>query len=182
MTRVPGRVLGVDLGERRIGLAVSDPTGTLASPHTVLTRSGDRGHDHRAILAVAAELGAGRVVVGLPRSLSGRLGPAAKGVLEEADALRRSAGAAGPQVDLHDERFTTVIARRSRRDQRPAGSPGAGGRAERRNGGRAGRGGRATATRPVDDAAAAVMLQSYLDGHRSGAGGHGDGPGGGVGG
>jgi RNase H-fold protein (predicted Holliday junction resolvase) len=66
-----GRVLGVDLGERRIGLALSDPTRTVASPHDVLTRSGDRTADHQAILAAAAAAGATTIVVGLPVSLSG---------------------------------------------------------------------------------------------------------------
>lgn len=147
------RVLGVDLGERRIGLAVSDPGGVLASPHSVLERSGRRADDHRAILAEAADLGVGVVVVGLPRSLSGRMGPAARGVLDEVEALRSEAGPSGPRVEVHDERFTTVIAQQARRASGTAGRR----RAERR--GRRGGGPR----RPVDDAAAAVMLQSYLD-------------------
>ena len=54
----PGtRILGVDLGERRIGLAVTDPSGVLASPHSTLTRAADRADDHRAIVAAATELG-----------------------------------------------------------------------------------------------------------------------------
>ncbi|MCC6339372.1 MAG: pre-16S rRNA-processing nuclease YqgF [Acidimicrobiia bacterium] len=160
------RVLGVDLGERRIGLAVSDSGGVLASPHSVLGRSGDPAGDHRNILEVAADLGAGRIVVGLPRSLSGRLGPAARGVLDEVDALRRAAGPSGPEVEVHDERFTTVIAHEARRA--PAGPAPSGGRGRS---GKVRRPGRRTGPpAPVDDAAAAVMLQSYLDARR-GAGG-----------
>lgn len=160
------RVLGVDLGERRIGLAASDAGGVLASPHSVLGRSGDPADDHRAILAVAEDLGAGRIVVGLPRSLSGRLGPAARGVLDEVDALRRAAGPSGPEVELHDERFTTVIAQEARRAPVGRGSPGGHGRS-----GRARRPGRRTGPpSPVDDAAAAVMLQSYLDARRGSGG------------
>jgi len=138
------RVLGVDLGERRIGLAVSDPTGTLAGPHQILDRSGDPAADRRAVVAVARELGATRIVVGLPRSLSGRDGPAARAARAEAEALR---GEGGPDliVELHDERFSTVTAQQSVR------ASGARRKARRR---------------PVDDVAAAVILQSYLESRR----------------
>jgi len=74
-----GRVLGVDLGSRRIGLALSDPNGRVATPHAVIERSGDPAVDRRKILAHAREAGASRVVVGLPLSLSGDVGPAAAG-------------------------------------------------------------------------------------------------------
>ncbi len=164
------RVLGVDLGERRIGLAVSDPGGILASPHRVLDRSERRADDHRAILGAASDLGADVIVVGLPRSLSGRLGPAARGVLDEVDALRRSAGREGPRVEVHDERFTTVIAHRARRAAGLRGStdgPGGSGRSGRPRRAR----GAAGPPAAVDDAAAAVMLQSYLDEQRRAADG-----------
>jgi len=138
------RVLGVDLGERRIGLAVSDPTGTLAGPHQILDRSGDPAADRRAVVAAARELGATRIVVGLPRSLSGRDGPAARAARAEAEALRAEAGPDLP-VELHDERFSTVTAHQSVR------ASGAGRKARRR---------------PVDDVAAAVILQSYLESRR----------------
>ncbi|MGH7358670.1 MAG: Holliday junction resolvase RuvX, partial [Acidimicrobiia bacterium] len=133
------RVLGVDLGERRIGLAVSDPTGSVARPLRVLERSGPRAADRRAILSAATEVAAGRIVVGLPRSMSGSEGPAARAVREEVEALQSEAGPI--EVTVHDERLTTVMARRvqPRRRQR------------RRE--------------PVDDLAAALILQSYLDSH-----------------
>lgn len=140
------RVLGVDLGSRRIGLALSDPGGVVATPHRRLERSGDPGADHRAIVAVAREAGADRIVVGLPLSLSGALGPAARAVIEEVEALRAEAGE-GMRVETHDERLTTVVAEQGLRA--------AGTRRRRR---------RAV----VDEAAAAVMLQSYLDGSRAG--------------
>jgi len=136
-----GRVLGVDLGSRRIGLAVSDPDGRVATPHSVVERSGDPGVDRRKILAHAREAGASRVVVGLPLSLSGGVGPAAKAVLEEVDALRALAGGE-VTVETHDERLTTVIAERGMREA------GVARRARRRT---------------VDPAAATVMLQSYLE-------------------
>jgi putative pre-16S rRNA nuclease len=135
------RILGVDLGTRRIGLALSDPSGTLASPLSVLARSGDRARDHRAIAAAALEHEADRIVVGLPRSLSGRSGPAERSTREEIDELR-AVVPEGVVVDCYDERFTTVIAQRSlvesgmRRDAR---------------------------RQVVDKVAAAVMLQSYLE-------------------
>jgi putative Holliday junction resolvase len=131
----------VDLGSRRIGLALSDASGTLASPLDVLTRSEDRSRDHAAILGAAREHGAATIVVGLPRSLSGGVGPAAREARAEIEELR---AAAGPDIEVEefDERFTTVIAQRSlveagvRRDAR---------------------------RQVVDKVAAAVMLQSYLD-------------------
>lgn len=140
MTRAPGRVLGVDLGERRIGLALSDPSRTIASPLEVLTRSNDRDRDRRAIGEIARANGVTLVVVGLPRSLSGRDGPAARAARAESAAL--AAVAPDLPVVLHDERLTTVEAQRSL-DR--AGV--------RRVHGRT----------VVDKVAAAVMLQSFLD-------------------
>jgi putative Holliday junction resolvase len=137
------RILGVDLGSRRIGLALSDPSGTLASPYEVLARSGDRKRDHAAIITAARENEADRIVVGLPRSLSGKQGPAERSTLEEIEELR-AAVPEGITIDAYDERFTTVIAQRSlvesgmRRDARK---------------------------QVVDKVAAAVMLQSYLEAH-----------------
>jgi putative Holliday junction resolvase len=137
-------MLGVDLGARRIGFAVSDATGTIAEPHAILERSGDADQDRRAIVATAHEVGATRIVVGYPRSLSGRDGPAARAAVAEADALRTVAGPTLP-VDLHDERFSTHLARQAV----------AAGGARRK-----------VRQRPVDDVAAAVILQSYLESHR----------------
>ena len=136
-----GRVLGVDLGSRRIGLALSDPGGRVATPHAMIERSGDPAVDRRNILAHAREAGASRVVVGLPLSLSGDTGPAARAVLEEVDALRALAGEE-VTVETHDERLTTVIAEQGMREARVP---------------------RRARRRTVDSAAAAVMLQSYLE-------------------
>ena len=136
-----GRVLGVDLGSRRIGLALSDPAGRVATPHGMIERSGDPAVDRRKILAQAREADASRVVVGLPLSLSGDTGPAARAVLEEVDALRAVAGEE-VTVETHDERLTTVIAEQGMREARVP---------------------RRARRRTVDSAAAAVMLQSYLE-------------------
>lgn len=134
------RVLGLDLGSRRIGVAVSDATGTLASPHGVVERSGDTAADHRRLAELVIELGAERVVVGLPLSMSGGYGPAARAAAEEAAQLAALLPVA---VDAYDERLTTVSAQRALR------SGGTRARQQRR---------------VIDQAAAAVMLQAWLDG------------------
>lgn len=142
MSNAHGRVLGVDLGSKRIGLALSDPSRTIASPLTVLTRTKDPGADRRAVLAAASEHEATLVVVGHPLSLNGKEGPAAKAARAEADALREL-GAGAISVVLHDERLTTVSAHDALR------SAGVRGRDR---------------TAVVDKVAAAVLLQAFLDG------------------
>jgi len=137
----PGRALGVDLGSVRIGLALSDPTRTVASPYDVAQRGADHAADHRAILDVARANGVTTIVVGLPRSLSGAMGPAARAAEEEIAELRAAAGA---EIDVvaHDERLTTVTAERALDEAR----------VDRR-----------TRKAVVDKVAAAVMLQSWLE-------------------
>jgi putative holliday junction resolvase len=137
-------VLGVDLGTRRIGLALSDPGGVIASPLAVLVRSGDVTADHRSIVATAHEHGAERIVVGLPLALSGKAGPAAKAALDEIEELRAVAGEAIP-VEPFDERLTTVIAERGLIDGKVR---------------------RGTRRQVIDKVAAAVMLQSWLEARR----------------
>jgi putative Holliday junction resolvase len=136
------RTLGLDLGERRIGVAVSDSGGILASPHGVIERGATRGVDHAAIAAIVAELGADRVVVGLPLSLSGAAGRAAQAALAEAAAL---ASVLEVPVETFDERLTTVAAARSMR---------AGGTKARKQ------------RRRIDEMAASVMLQNWLEQRR----------------
>lgn len=133
------RALGLDLGTKRVGVAVSDRSGTIASPLMVLPRSGSRREDHRRLADLVREEEAEIVVVGLPRSLSGRLGPAATGALTEVEVL---ATVVGVPVVTHDERFTTVTAERS------LGERGVRGRRRRE---------------VVDKVAAAVILQAWLD-------------------
>lgn len=103
------RALGIDLGSKRIGVALSDSAGTLATPYEVVSRSGDRPRDHRRIATLAEEAGAECLVVGLPLSLDGTVGPAARAALAEADEL---AVATGLPVETWDERLTTVTAER----------------------------------------------------------------------
>jgi putative Holliday junction resolvase len=136
------RALGLDLGERRIGVALCDSAGTLATPYEVVQRSGDRRHDHRRIAELVDEAGAEVVVVGLPLSLDGSVGPAAAGVEAEVAELREHLGV---PVEVWDERLSTVEA--GRRLQ-TAGVPGR----KRRH--------------VIDQVAATVILQSWLDATR----------------
>jgi putative Holliday junction resolvase len=138
------RAVGIDLGSKRIGVAVSDAGGVLASARATLGRSGDRAQDHRRIAEVVAEEEAGIVVVGLPRSLDGGAGPAAAAVAEEVGEL---AAVLPVPVVTHDERFTTVTAHEQLR------AAGLGGRQRRA---------------VVDQQAAAVLLQAWLDAGRPG--------------
>src|SRR5207302_9016107 len=99
-TRAHMRVVGIDLGERRVGVAVSDSDGTLASPYVVTERPGDAGRDHAEIARIVTEVGASTVVVGLPIPRDGTVGQPAKAARTEADLL---AGALGVPVQTHDE-------------------------------------------------------------------------------
>ncbi|ORW26044.1 Holliday junction resolvase RuvX [Mycobacterium palustre] len=138
-----GRSLGIDVGSVRIGVAVSDPDGILATPVETVRR--DRSGKHlRRLAALAAELEAVEVVVGLPRTLADRTGPSARDAIEVAGAL--AARIAPVPVRLADERLTTVSAQRSLRaagvkakDQRSV----------------------------IDQAAAVAILQSWLDQRRA---------------
>jgi putative holliday junction resolvase len=103
-----GRVIALDYGAARCGVAVSDPTGTLATPLAAVERPGTR-RGLNAILAVVREQEAVAVVVGLPRSLSG--GDSAQTAETRAFAARLAERLSVP-VTLYDERFTTALARR----------------------------------------------------------------------
>jgi putative Holliday junction resolvase len=136
----PGRVLALDPGTRRVGVAVSDPLGITAQPHSVL--DAEDPDLMGQIARLGADLGVERIVVGLPVSLNGTEGPAAATARTFAAAV---AGATGLPVDLADERFTSVSAERVLVE---AGLSGRRRRAVR------------------DRVAAAVLLQAYLDGGR----------------
>lgn len=140
----PGRVVGVDLGSKRVGVAVSDAGGRLASPYEVLSRSGDADGDRRRLKAIVEEVEATRVVVGLPLSMDGSVGPAASAALAEAAALEEVL--APVPVETFDERLTTVCADRSMMQRNM--------NAQARR-------------KVVDKVAAAVMLQAWLDGREA---------------
>jgi putative Holliday junction resolvase len=134
------RALGVDLGSKRIGIAVSDRSGTIASPLVVLQRSGSMARDHHAIAKLVEEEEAEAVVVGLPLNMNGSVGPAAKAAIAEAEAL---ATVVSVPVHTSDERRTTVTADQAMLQ--------AGMKAQARR-------------KVVDKVAAAVLLQHWLDG------------------
>ena len=139
------RALGVDLGSKRIGVAVSDRSGTIASPLVVVARSKSRRRDHERLAELVRDEEAECVVVGLPRSLSGELGPAATAVLSEVEVL---ATVVGVPVETYDERLTTVAAESALREA------GIHGQARRQK---------------VDKVAAAVILQGWLEARRGGS-------------
>ena len=136
--RPKGRVLALDVGEVRIGLAISDPARTVALPAgTIVVRGAPQ--DLKAVAALVGGQGATEVVVGHPLSMSGKRGPAAHRAEEFATGLR---AVLEVPVHLQDERLTTVEANR---DLRSAGASGP------------------KARRAVDQAAATLILRAYLE-------------------
>jgi putative Holliday junction resolvase len=135
------RALGLDLGTRRVGVALSDSGGSVATPLTTIDRGRKRHRDEllRELLALVEAYDVEIVVVGMPRSLDGTDGPAAKRAAEEIAAI----GVNLPvPVESYDERLTTLIAEQSLRDL--------GVRAKDQR-------------KAVDQLAAAEILQSWLD-------------------
>jgi putative holliday junction resolvase len=142
MTDAKGRRLGIDVGAVRVGVALSDPDGLLATPLATVPRDAVRGTDLTAIAGLVAEHDVVGVVVGLPRTLAGREGQAAEAARAFAEAL---AAVIPVPVTFADERLTTVVATRQLRES-----------------GRRGRRQRAV----VDQVAAVAILQGWLDAHR----------------
>ena len=138
------RALGIDFGERRIGLALSDETGTIASPLTTLPRRRGKRPPLRRIEETAHRYGVKALVLGLPLELTGEESAWSRQVREIGDQL---AARLGIPVHLVDERLTSV---RASRAVRGIGLP----RRKREDRAR------------IDAAAAALILQGWLDGHR----------------
>ena len=136
--------LGVDVGSVRVGLAACDPAGVLASPVETVARDRRGDADLARIAALARELEAIEIVVGLPLSLSGKAGRAATAASEYASRLAQITGPT--PVRLVDERLSTVSAHGN------LASAGLGSRARRA---------------VVDQAAAVIILQSALDAERA---------------
>ncbi len=103
------RILSLDVGEKRIGIAVSNPGRTIAQGVKVYSTSGSMTKDIAAIRDLVRELEVSLVVVGLPKNLDGSLGSKAKEIMRFADSIRE---ATGLPVDLWDERFSTNEAHR----------------------------------------------------------------------
>ncbi|HEY8814932.1 MAG TPA: Holliday junction resolvase RuvX [Candidatus Dormibacteraeota bacterium] len=137
------RILAIDPGSKRVGVALSDPTATIAQALTTMPAEPAATLPAR-IAVLARENEAARIVVGLPKRLDGSRGPEAKAAQQLANAIR---SASGLPVELVDERLTTVAAERSliadgvRRDKRRLS---------------------------VDRVAATLMLQAHLDRRRAG--------------
>jgi putative Holliday junction resolvase len=132
------RSLGLDIGDKRIGVALSDPGGILASPFTIIDRR-DESLDIETIIGIISQKQVERVVVGLPWSLDGSLGRQAEKVKEFTQKLCRHTQV---PVEYRDERLTTVMAERLRR---VAGSK------------------KSREKVRYDAQAAALILQGYLD-------------------
>lgn len=136
------RLLGLDIGERRIGVAVSDPSGRVATPLKVLDAR-DVARDASPLRRIVDDYDVGEIVVGLPLTMSGEEGPQAGSVKV---AARRLLEPLGVTVIYHDERLSSAQA------ERAMAEAGADARARRGS---------------VDMVAAAVILQSYLDASRT---------------
>ncbi|NNE44038.1 MAG: Holliday junction resolvase RuvX [Gemmatimonadetes bacterium] len=147
-----GRWVGIDLGDRRIGVAVSDPTGFLAEGRDTLDRSGE-SFPWRAIEAVLEEADARGVVVGEPLNMDGSAG-------ERAELSRRFAAElherTGVRVELQDERLTSVQAQRMLIETRPGGGGKPGGKKSKKKS-------KGKRKEDVDQVAAVLILQAWLD-------------------
>ncbi len=136
------RAVGIDLGRRRIGVAVSDDAGRVALARGTVKRVGDQPVEHREIADIVTEVGASTVIVGLPLTIDGSNDIAAKAARSEAKNLAKRLDV---PVELWDERLSTVQAERG---LRAAGLDAA------------------TRRSVIDAEAAAVILQAWLDGQR----------------
>jgi putative Holliday junction resolvase len=132
------RILGLDVGEKRIGVAMCDPLGILASPLTQISRTGKQAAIE-AILDLVRQYEVERIIAGLPYSIDGSLGQQARRV---SDFLQKLSERLDIPVETWDERYTTVAAESKMIE--------AGIRKERRK-------------KQIDAAAAALILQEYLD-------------------
>jgi putative Holliday junction resolvase len=136
MAETGQRVMGVDYGEKRIGVALSDPLRIMASPLTIITRTTE-SQDINALLDIAAQRDVGRIIIGLPVSLDGSLGPQAAKVKAFTGEMARSTDI---PIEFRDEKLSTVEAKELVQKARKTDHK----------------------TR-YDAAAAALILQSYLD-------------------
>ena len=135
-----GRILGLDFGSKRLGFALSDPMGMLATPHSVETLA-DPNQALNVIERKCRETGAVKLVIGLPKNMNGTLGPAAQGVLALKEKLAQRLTI---PVETWDERLSTVSAHNAMIEADLS---------------------RARRKEIVDKLAAQIFLQNYLDAH-----------------
>ncbi len=136
MRGVVTRCLGLDIGDRRIGVALSDPKGILATPLDTIERA-DEAADIAAIDQIIGQYQVGKIIIGLPRSMDGSIGRQAEKVKAFTEGLNRRIKV---PLEFRDERLSTVSAQRLMRETK---------KANRKAG--------------EDAVAAAVILQAYLD-------------------
>ena len=134
----PGRTIGLDVGDARIGVAVGDPLGILAQPHAVIQRSSP-DQDIGAVIRLVDEFEPVAIVVGIPLDLEGKEGPQARKVLDFVESLR---DAVDVEVVTQDERYSTAAAERSLTQSRVRGKK---------------------RKQLIDQVAAQHILQTYLD-------------------
>jgi putative Holliday junction resolvase len=137
------RIIGLDVGDARIGVAVSDPLGLTAQPHSVIRRD-RKGGEYSALQRIIEEFDVNRIVVGLPLNMDGSVGQQAHRVQKFADELRRLL----PHIEIEfwDERLSSVASEQMLIDSGMR-------RHERR--------------RTIDKVAATIILQTYLDRQRA---------------
>jgi len=131
--------MAVDWGQRRIGIALSDKSRVIASPHSVVQRSGSLDRDLNHIVELSNENDVSLIIFGLPVRLDGSMGPEAKGVLQVVEKLDEKSPVS---IETWDERLSTTAARRALLEGNVS-------RKKRRG--------------VIDQVAAALILQSYLD-------------------
>lgn len=139
-----GRVMGIDWGERRIGIALSDETRTIASPHSTIRRGNSLNQDLDRMAEIASNNDVELIIFGLPKRLDGSMGPAAHGAMEIVEKLR---GKVHSPIDTWDERMSTAAAERILINDDVS---------------------RAKRKQKIDQVAAAIFLQAYLDKEGSG--------------
>jgi len=133
------RIMGLDVGERTIGIAVSDPLGWTAQGIDTIRRKGNLDEDINSLKRIIAEYDVEQIVVGLPKNMNGTLGPSAIRSKDLADIIFKETGL---PVEMWDERLSTMAAEKTLLEGNVS-------RAKRKN--------------VIDKMAAVIILQSYLD-------------------
>jgi putative Holliday junction resolvase len=136
------RILGIDYGLKRIGLAISDPSETMAQPLATIERKDDN-NSVRKIDEIIKIHSIDKIVIGLPVSMSGEIGPQARSVLDFIDHLKEQTDI---RVETWDERLSTSMAQRALLDAKTK---------------------RSRRKEVIDKIAAAIILQGYLDSKRA---------------
>ncbi|MGI6685004.1 MAG: Holliday junction resolvase RuvX [Bacillota bacterium] len=133
------RIMGLDVGEKTIGIALSDPLGWTAQGLETIRRKGDLTEDLNRLKKIIADYEVERIVVGLPKNMNGTLGPSAERAKDLADTIFRETGI---PIEMWDERLSTMAAERTLLEGNVS---------------------RAKRKKVIDKMAAVIILQGYLD-------------------